>query len=330
MRILIIGGTVFVGRHIVLAACNRGYEITLFNRGIHNPELFPDVQHIKGDRTTDLALLDGNAWDVVIDTCGYLPSVVHQSVEALQGKVSQYVFISTISVYQISTQVPIRESSPLQPILDLAQDKVTMENYGPLKGLCEEEVLKAFGHHALIVRPGLIVGPNDPTGRFTYWLERTRRGGDIAVPGTEDYPAQYTDVRDLAEWIVKMIENNNNGVYNAVGPALPSTMGELLHQVKHITERDAHFHFIPEEELTEPTFEPLKKLPYWIPKEAESLYQVDNTKAKLDELCFRPLRETVLDTLNWVANTPDQSTHTKFLSPEDEQSVLSNWFRKES
>ena len=200
MRLLLLGGPRFLGRAITDSALERGHELTFFNRGTTNPELYPEVERLVGDRASDLAALAGRTWDAVIDTSGYLPAAVRASAETLAGS-GLYCFVSSVSVYADFTR-PTDEESPVAELGDLADDEVTGESYGALKALCEEQVRDVFGERALVVRPGLIVGPHDPTGRFTYWPHRVARGGEVLAPGPPDRPTQFIDVRDLAEWML--------------------------------------------------------------------------------------------------------------------------------
>ena len=205
MKILIIGGTRFLGRHLVNSARARGHDVTLFNRGMTNPNLFRNVDMIQGDREKDLDQLSGQ-WDAVIDTCGYFPRIVRMSAEALKDKVDQYVFISSISVYADFKKININESYPVGKIEDETMEQITGESYGPLKALCEKAVQDVFGINSLIIRPGLIVGPHDPTDRFTYWPVRIARGGDVLVPDNPNALTQIIDVRDLSDFIIHLVE----------------------------------------------------------------------------------------------------------------------------
>jgi len=218
MKILILGGTLFLGRHIIESAVRNGHEVTMFNRGRRNPELFPDVEKIQGDRDSDLAALKGRKWDAVIDTCGYIPRIVERSAEALAGNAETYLFISTISVYKDFSKPGITENSGLAHLENEADETLTNETYGALKAHCEERVKKYFPDNSLIIRPGLIVGPNDYSDRFTYWPVRIKKGGKIIIPRNTDYPIQFIDVRDLADFAVRMIENKRTGTFNATGP----------------------------------------------------------------------------------------------------------------
>ena len=204
MKLLLLGGPRFLGRAITEAALERGHELTFFNRGTTNPELYPEVERIVGDRKEGLDALAGRSWDAVVDTCGYLPRDVQASSAALTES-SLYCFVSSISVYA-DFRTPVDEDSPLAELGDQRDDDVTNESYGALKALCESAVRATFAERALVVRPGLIVGPHDPTGRFTYWPHRVARGGEVLAPGPPERPTQVIDVRDLAEWTVALCE----------------------------------------------------------------------------------------------------------------------------
>jgi 2'-hydroxyisoflavone reductase len=209
VRLLVLGGTKFLGRAIVEAALARGHEVTLFNRGETNPELFPETEKLRGDRTSDLSALDGREWDAAVDVAGYIPGVVRRSAEALRDSVGRYLFVSTVSVYAGFAEGP-NEESPRAELGDQPVDELLpeYENYGALKALCEDVVSEIYGDRATVVRPGLIVGPHDPTGRFTYWPHRIARGGRFVVPAPADRRVQFVDVRDLAEWIVRLLEDD--------------------------------------------------------------------------------------------------------------------------
>src|SRR5688572_14597839 len=253
MRILIIGGTRFLGRHLVDAALARGHEVTLFNRGKTNPDLFPQLETILGDRETDMNKLAeaGHIWDAVIDVAGYLPRIVRFSAEVLKESVARYVFISSISVYDNFKQIGIDESYPVGKIQDETVEEITGETYGPLKALCEKAVQDIYGERALIIRPGLIVGPHDPTDRFTYWPVRVARGGEVLAPQKPEAAIQIIDVRDLSDFIIKLIEENASGVYNATGPDYELTIGKLLEVSKQISGSDANFMWASVEFLTD-------------------------------------------------------------------------------
>jgi 2'-hydroxyisoflavone reductase len=311
MKILILGGTVFLGRVIVEAALAHGHELTLFNRGRSNPSLFQGVEEIFGDRTMSLEPLQGRRFDAVIDTSGYLPGVVRRSVEAFSANAGQYTFISSISVYASFEKIGLVETDPLAELKDASSQEVTNENYGPLKALCEETVSEVFAGRALNIRPGLIVGPYDPTDRLTYWPWRIAGGGEVLAPGRPSRPTQFIDVRDLAGWIVLLIEKNATGVYNATGPAQPLPMGELLESCRQISGSSANLLWVSEDLLLEHQVVPWSELPLWVPESdpgSAGLFKVDISKALQDGLTFRSLEETIRTTLAWAnTRTPDHA-----------------------
>ena len=324
MKILIIGGTRFLGRHLVHSALGRGHEVALFNRGLTNPDLFPQVETILGDREKDLAQLSGREWDAVIDTCGYVPRIVHLSALGLEGSVGRYVFISSISAYAGFSTVGIDESDPVGKMEDETVEEITGETYGPLKVLCEKVVQDTFDEGALIIRPGLIVGPYDPTDRFTYWPVRVARGGDVLAPEEPAAPVQIIDARDLSDFIIKLIEEDASGIFNATGPDYGLTMGAMLETCKQVSDSDADFKWASVELLGRHEVAPWSDMPVWIPNTEEDagFSRVDISKAIKAGLKFRPLEETVRDTLEWVATRPSDREWRAGLSAEKEEKVL--------
>jgi 2'-hydroxyisoflavone reductase len=326
MRILINGGTRFLGRHLVDSALGRGHEVTLFNRGKTNPALFPQLETILGDREKDVVKLAdlGRSWDAAIDVAGYLPRIVRLSVEALEPRVGRYVYISSLSVYENFREVGIDESYPVGKIEDETVEEITEETYGPLKALCEKVVQDIYGERALIVRPGLIVGPHDPTDRFTYWPVRVARGGDVLAPQKPEAAIQVVDVRDLSEFIIQLIEENASGVYNATGPDYELTIGKLLEVSKRISGSEANLRWGSLEFLKQHKVEPWSDMPTWIPDDEEGLgfSRIDVSKAIAAGLKFRPLEETVRDTLAWAQTRPDDHEWRAGLTAEREAQVL--------
>lgn len=304
MEILIIGGTRFVGRHLVAAALARNHTVTLFNRGQTNPDLFPNVETITGDREKDLDRLSGWQWDVVIDTCGYVPRVVRLSAEALKESVKHYVFISSISAYADFDQVGISESYATAKIDDETTEDVA-NNYGALKVLCEQVSEAVFAGRALIIRPHLIVGPHDPTDRFTYWPVRVARGGDVVAPVGPNEPCQFIDARDLADWSMHLVETGATGIFNAAGPAEAYTFGQLLATCKEVAGSDARFHWAPASFLAEHEVSAWRELPIWMPPEVgPGPARINIAKARAAGLTLRPVAETVRDTLTWADALP--------------------------
>ncbi len=321
MKILLIGGTRFLGRHLVTSARARGHEITLFNRGKTNPDLFSRVKTIRGDREKDLDQLSGQ-WDAVIDTCGYVPRVVKLSAEALKERVQQYVFISSISVYSDFSKIGINESSDLGTLSDESVEEITGETYGPLKVLCEKAVQEVFGARALIVRPGLIVGPHDSTDRFTYWPVRINQGGDILTPERPDVLTQFIDARDLADFTIRLIEQNVSGVFNATGN--PITLNTLFETCKRVSKSNATFKWAPVDFLAKHNVSPWIDMPVWVPDSSEDagFSRVDISKALSAGLKFTDLSETIRDTLKWEFERPENHEWKAGLKPEREKELI--------
>ena len=317
MKLLLLGGPRFLGRAVADAALARGHELTFFNRGQTNPELYPEVEKLRGDRAGDLGALSGGTWDAVIDTCGYLPQVVRASAKALADS-GRYCFVSTISVYA-DFSGPVDEDSPLAPLRDLPDDEVTNDSYGPLKALCETAVLEELGERALVVRPGLIVGPHDPTGRFTYWPHRVARGGEVLAPSPPERQTQSVDVRDLAEWIVELCERDVGGTFNATHPGF--SWGELLETCRTVAAADSKITWVTDEFLLEHEVGEWMELPLWIADPAMAgADDVDVRRAVAAGLRFRPLADTIRGTLD-VA----QPTDAAGLSAEREAALLAEW-----
>ena len=324
MKLLIIGGTRFLGRHLVNSARVRGHTVTLFNRGKSNPNLFLQVDKIQGDREKDLDQLTGQHWDAVIDTCGYFPRIVKMSAEALKNTVDHYVFISSISVYADFSKTGINESDAVGKIEDETLEEITGASYGPLKALCEKTVQDVFGARSLIVRPGLIVGPHDPTDRFTYWPVRIARGGDVLVPDRADAGTQIIDVRDLSDFIIKLIEEKVSGVFNATGPDHELTLEALFQTCKETSGSDAKFIWAPLDFLTQNNVAPWSDMPVWVPDNGEDagFSRVDVSKAMHAGLVFSPLAKTVKDTLDWASELPSDREWKAGLKAEREKELL--------
>lgn len=329
MKILVIGGTVFVGRHFVAAALARGHDVTLFNRGAHSPDLFPDVEKLRGDRDGGLDVLRGRRWDAVLDTCGYGPRVVGQSADLLAPSVGHYTFISSISVYGDFSRLPMDETAPLAAMPEGADlETVTNESYGPLKVLCEQAVMRAFPERSLIVRPGMIVGPDDPSDRFTYWPARVKGGGEILVPGNPSQKMQIIDVRDLAAWTLAQMEAGAQGDFNVTGPDHPLTMQKVLETSRAVACSTADFVYIPGEFLQARGLEQNALFAWWTPDddpETRCAWDVDSSKAIAAGLTFRPLEETIQDTLEWDASRPADAPRRVTLEPERERELLDAW-----
>jgi 2'-hydroxyisoflavone reductase len=325
MKLLVLGGTRFLGRALVDAALATGHQVTLFNRGQSNPDLFPDLEHLRGDRDGGLAPLQGRRWDAVIDTCGYVPRVVGDAAELLATAVDHYTFISTISVYADFTTIGLDEQSPLATIDDETVEEITGETYGPLKALCEQAVDTAMAGRALHVRSGLIVGPHDPTDRFTYWPARVARGGTILAPGNPDQAVQFIDVRDIAQWTIRATEQRLTGPHNVAGPDYRLNMQQLLETCKLVTQNEARFTWVSEKFLLEKEVGPYMEMPLWVPAEMAGLGTVNCRRALAAGLTTRPLTTTIRDTLDWQATRPSDHQWRAGLTPEREAELLAAW-----
>jgi 2'-hydroxyisoflavone reductase len=322
MKLLILGGTQFVGRHMVERAIARGHEVTLFNRG--NKNIFPNLETIIGDRdpqtgdglsALERAVKAGGAWDAVIDVNGYVPRLVRATGELLKLAVKRYVFISSISVYSDLSEPGADENATLIELEDASTEVLEGLNYGGLKVLCERVVEELFSGHAgsgtseanraLIVRPGLVVGPFDPTDRFTYWPDRIAQGGEIIAPDAPAAPMQFIDARDLADFTLHATETNTGGIFHATSPVI--AMQIILEACKTVTGSDARIRYLEGQFLLEQNVNPWMgpdSLPLWLgndPAEA-GFAQLNVNKALEAGLKIRALEETVRDTLAW-ANT---------------------------
>lgn len=319
MQILIIGGTKFLGRHIVQAALKRGHTVTTFNRGSNNLAEQSNVTKVIGDRNEDLSLLKAQSWDAVIDTCGGDPESVQKSCEYLLELAGSYTFISTISVYKDYAGPDQSESLTLKNI-----DKDKRE-YGSLKAACEAIVEKLYRHNHQILRPGLIVGPYDPTDRFTYWPGRIARGGKVLAPGRQDRPIQLIDARDLADFVILSIEQKTHGIFNTTGPNYSLTMSQLLEQCKSVLNSDAQLTWWSDSDLNKAGIAPWSEMPLWVPEDEPDLagfLAIDSSKAIAAGLKFRPLDSTIKDTYDWDLSR-GQSNYLAGLSAEREAMLLS-------
>jgi 2'-hydroxyisoflavone reductase len=326
LNLLILGGTVFLGRHLVQAALDADHNVTLFNRGKTNPDLFPDVDKLRGDRNGDLSPLEAGRWDAVIDTCGYQPSAVKRTSKLLSDRASHYTFISTISVYQDPTQSGLDENASTAELSQPDEEtEVNGDTYGPLKAACERTVQAEFDGHVLVVRPGLIGGPYDPTERFTYWPRRMARGGEVLAPGKPDRPVQLIDVRDLADWILESVRAELQGVFNATGPAKRLTMESMLMTCAKIADSDVALTWIPDEFLLEAGVAPFTGLPLWLPESHNGLMEVDNKRAIDEGLAFRPLADTAHDTYEWDQERGGRIHRGPGIDPARELALLQVW-----
>lgn len=338
MKLLILGGTRFVGRHLVAAALDRGHEVTLFNRGTYSPSL-PAVETIRGDRNKDVDKLQGRRWDAVVDTCGYLPRAVKAAAEVLTDSVERYVFISSQSAYADVSVPGVDETFSLAGLTDAQLDRAYEIDtsgqpsygalYGGLKALCEQAAEQAMPNRVLTVRPGLIVGPYDYTDRFTYWVVRVARGGEVLAPGRPERPVQFIDARDLAEWIVNMVERSATGVYNANRPPNTVTMEDVLDECKLVSNSDAAFTWVSEAFLQQEKVMAWSEMPLWLPEEdapqLRGFMFVDCDKALADGLRIRPLSETIGDTLSWARSELQDEPLKAGIDASREQTLLRKW-----
>jgi 2'-hydroxyisoflavone reductase len=340
MKLLILGGTVFLGRHLVEAALARGHEVTLFNRGQHDSGLFPEVEKLRGDRTLDLNALRGRRWDAAIDTCGYVPGVVRASARLLADAVEHYTFISSQSVYANFDAPGIDESAPVQTLTDeqvREAEQITPTGsvtavsyggmYGGLKALCERAVDEEMDGRALSIRAGLIVGPHDYSDRFTYWVRRIAHGGDVLAPGHPDRPVQIIDARDLAGWIVRMAEECQTGIFNATGPDYRLTMRRMLEECRDTSGSQARFVWISDQFLKEAEVAGWSEVPLWLPEEhiLANFFSVNCSRALASGLTFRTLADTIRATLAWDSTRPQDAGLRNGLKRERETELLQSW-----
>lgn len=328
MKALVLGGTRFLGRHVVEALVMAGHDVTLFNRGRRAAALFPGLEALRGDRDGGLDALRGRRWDAVIDTCGYVPRVVRQSVDLLREAAGRYVFVSSISVYADAARAGLTESSPVAVLTDAANEDV-QQHYGALKAACEQEVLGGFGGRALVLRPGLIVGPFDPTGRFTYWPVRIARGGTVLAPGDPTAPVQFIDARDLAAWMVALIERGEGGTFNATGPAVPTGFGTFLAACVEAAGTAVRLEWVDADFLHDQGVAPWTELPLWLPAEAAGMSQVAVGSALASGLKPRQVLQTVRDTLQWAGADDADPAGGRVagvgLASEREEALLRAW-----
>jgi 2'-hydroxyisoflavone reductase len=337
LRILILGGTGFIGPHQVRYALSRGHEISLFNRGKQPHEWPGQVEELIGDRNTgDLKALEGHQWDVCIDNPTTLPFWVRDAGRVLHGKIKHFIFISTISVYADNLR-PADESAPVAAYPGKDAMAETMESfraragelYGPLKALSEKEAEKQFPGKTTIIRPGLIVGPGDETDRFTYWPARLNRGGEVLAPGDGSDPVQIIDARDLAEWIIRVAEALVTGTFNATGPEHPLLMKEMLTGIAAAIRADAKLDWVSTDFLESQKVEAWSDMPVWVPAQGDSAAFAKRSirKALAAGLTFRPLATTATDTLAWFKEQPAerQAKLKAGLTPEREEELLAKW-----
>lgn len=340
MKILIIGGTKFLGRHLITAALKNNHEVTLFNRGKkYADEAIENVEQIHGDRNSDLDKLSGRTWDAVIDTCGYLPQTVKASAEALKDAAGQYVFVSSISIYSDFYKADFDETAKVAELNDEQKIKVEKidpkgeinalvleDMYGALKVLCEREVESAFPDRNLIVRSGLIVGAFDWTDRFTYWAMRVSKGGEVLAPGTPNRFVQMIDGRDLAEWIIKMVEENTTGIFHATSKPFELTFAKMLEEIEVVSKSDTELVWVSEEFLNQESVEEWSEMPLYLAESneaAQGFLSANIDKALAKGLKFRPLGDTIRATIDWRKTKTDALKAG--ISAERETELLRKW-----
>lgn len=331
MKLLVLGGTAFLGPHFVRAALANGHEVTLFNRGKTNPEMFKDLEQLRGDRDKrELDAIKGRDWDAVLDTSGYVPEHVRQAASLLKDRVGHYQFISTISVYGGFRQRPalVDEQAATTKVSQQVVDEVktirqSFRHYGAMKALCELAAEAEMPGRVSNVRPGLIVGPMDRSDRFTYWPWRIDQGGEVLCPGAPEGHTQFVDVRDLAAWMLHCIEQDTTGVYNAVGFSGRTGLSEVLAACKCATSADAQLTWVDETFLREHKVAAYSELPLWIPEAGRRMVQ--NQKAVSQGLRFRPIADTVRDTLAWAKEARGDKPLRAGLKAERERELLGKW-----
>lgn len=343
LKLLILGGTSFLGPHTVRRAVERGHEMTLFNRGKTRPELFPDLEKLRGDRDeNDLEALKGRQWDAVIDTSAYVPGHVEQSASLLKEGLKQYVMISSVSAFADHATPYYDETAPVAHVPEEVVAEATkirilfpkyMQHYGGMKALCEQAAEKVLPGKVTNIRPGLISGPGDPSDRFSYWPIRIERGGEVLAPGDGTDPIQIIDVRDLAEWIIYCIENSVMGLYSAVTPAGRFNMAEMLYGIKAAMTTDARFTWVPEEFLDTFEIRAWAEMPVWIPAHGETagFHLVKSDAAVANGLKFRPLADTATATVEWNKTRSEerQANLRAGITAEREAEVLKAWHARD-
>jgi 2'-hydroxyisoflavone reductase len=328
MDLLVLGGTRFVGRHLVDAALARGHRVTIFTRGKHGIDLFPDAERLEGERGGDLEPLHGRRWDAVVDTSGMIAADVRRSAELLKDATGTYAFVSTISVYS-GSENGMDETAPVHPP-DWESTEVKGDTYGGMKSACEDAVREGFGDRALVVRPGVIIGPHDYTNRFPYWCHRIADGGEVLAPGDGTQPVQGIDARDLAGWMLRMVEAGAAGTYNAVAPERRTTLREMLEAIREGVGGDARFTWVAAGFLREHEVAEWTEMPFWIADPAEhGVQMVDNSRALAAGLALRPLADTARDTLQSDRAHPPADERKGGITREREAELLASWHARD-
>ena len=335
LRILVLGGTGFIGPKVVEYALARGHTITLFNRGRTNTHLFPEVEKLKGDRDGDLVSLQGKEWDGVIDNSGYIPRHIRDSAELLRNQVGRYLFTSSVAAYASFEKPGIDVDHPGGTLADPTREDFSMVTYGPFKILGENTVKEIYGNRATVVRPGYVVGPGDTSDRWTYWPVRVDRGGEMIAPGTPEDPIQIIDVRDLAGWMVRLLENDTAGTFNGVGPQEPIPFGRMLEIAREVSGADTQFtwvepEFLLEHELAFPVWgapEVAKGAPHAPLPTRNNIHLVSNQRSVASGLTYTDVTATTRDTLAWWKTLPEErrANARAFVDPNREAEVLAAW-----
>jgi len=332
MDLLVIGGTHFLGRHLVDGALERGWRLTLFNNDADTPALYRAARHLLGDRDRDFGALEGMRWDAVVDTCGFLPEQVRRSATILSGRAANYVFVSSLSVYADHSRHGLSEDDTLQTLPATADPAAfTNEHYPALKVLCEQAAQSCFDGTVALIRPGLIAGPLDPTWRCNYWIDRFRRPGDVLAPGVGENTVQMIDVRDLASFILRACVDNLEGPFNTVAPDPPAVMLEFLSHCAAATGGKNSVAWVAEDFLLAKGIVPFIDMPVWLDAPSKGLTCASAVRAKAAGLDCRPLSDTVRDTAEWLSahniQQPAQGYRGRHygLSPEREAQLLEQW-----
>ena len=329
LRVLVLGGTGFIGPHMVRYLVDRGHEVTLFNRGRSNTDLFPDLENLIGDRNGDLAALEGRTWDVVFDNHASRIDWVELTTDLLRASVDRYFYVSSRSAYADTSAVPMTAEHPTHTWqtagVEPGAERIP---YGLQKALCERRVQELFPQRHCVFRPGLIIGPGDETDRFTYWPVRIHRGGEVLAPSDGSDPIQIIDVRDFTEWMVRMAEDGHTGVYNAVGPRIPRPIDQLLYGIRAVTTAETTFTWVPRDFLSVHGVRPYVEMPVWMPPlpGREGFARFDLTPEVERGLTFRPLADTARDTLTYHFSRPaEEQVLRAGISAEREAEVLAAW-----
>lgn len=328
MRVLFIGGTQFVGRHMVAAVLGKGHEVTLFNRGKTNADLFPEAEKLRGDRDGRLDPLKSRNWDVVVDVNGYVPRLVRDSAALLQGSVGQYIFVSTGSVYDMPKMgVYADESASLEVLEDETTEEWMSPAYGGLKVLCENVVMELYPEDHLILRLGVVAGPHDPTDRITYWITRVAKGGEMIVPGAPDLPIQFIDARDLADFTLIGIEKKLTGIYNTSGNSV--TWDHFLNACKDASRSEVSYTWIDDGQFFMDNLDMEAKkfgvVPMAVPSELAHIRTMKSDKALTDGMVFRSVLNTARDVMAWDKTRPADEQRVAGLTLEQEKELLEKW-----